>query len=176
MDDRGDGIEEGEVALAGDAAHGVAQGRRGEGAGGDDDAVPLGGRQAGDLVALDGDERMRLQPLRHLGGEVVAIDRQRAAGGQLVAVARGQDERAGAAHLLVQQADGVRLPVVGAERVGADELGQAVRLVGVGHARGTHLVQHDGHAGTGDLPGGFGAGEAAADDVDGLVCCMARAR
>ena len=31
-----------------------------------------------------------------------------------------------------------------------------------------HLVQDDAEAGAGDLPGGFGAGEAAADDVDGL--------
>ena len=33
---------------------------------------------------------------------------------------------------------------------------------------GPHLVQHDRHAGAGDLPGGFRAGEAAANDVNGL--------
>ena len=56
--------------------------------------------------------------------------------------------------------------IVGAERVGADELGQAVGLVGVGAAHRAHLVQDDGHAGLGDLPGGFRAGEPAADDVN----------
>ena len=116
------------------------------------------------------------EPLRYLGGEVVAIDREGAAGRQLVAVAGGQNERAGAAHLLVQQADGVRLPVVGAERVGAHELGQPVGLVGVRHPDGAHLVQHDGHAGADDLPGGLGAGEAAANDVDGLCLLHGGAR
>ena len=119
---------------------------------------------------------MRLQALRHLGGEVVAIDRERAAGGKLVTVPGSQNERAGAAHLLVQQADGVRLPVVGAERVGAHELGQPIGLVGVRHPYGAHLVQHHGHAGAGDLPGGLGAGEAAADDVDGLCLLHGGAR
>ena len=33
---------------------------------------------------------------------------------------------------------------------------------------GPHFVQHDRHAGLRRLPGGFGAGEAAADDVDGI--------
>ncbi len=42
-------------------ANGVAQCRRGERAGGDDDAVPFRRRQAGDFAALDGDERMRLR-------------------------------------------------------------------------------------------------------------------
>ena len=73
-----------------------------------------------------------------------------------------------APHLLVQKPDGVRLPVVGAERVGAHELGETVGLVGVRHPHGAHLVQHDGHAGAGDLPGGFRAGKAAANDVNGL--------
>ena len=72
----------------------------------------------------------------------------------------------GGAHLPVQEADGVLLVVVGAEGVGADELGQGVGLVGGGADRGAHLVQDDGDAHLGGLPGGLGAGEAAADDVD----------
>jgi hypothetical protein len=39
--------------------------------------------------------------------------------------------------------------------------------VRLGAAQGPHLVQHHGQAGLGDLPGGFRAGEAAADDVNG---------
>ena len=71
------------------------------------------------------------------------------------------------AHLPVDLADGVHLVIVGAEGVGADELRQALRAMGFGHADGPHLVKHDGHAGLGDLPCGFGAGESAADDMDG---------
>ena len=36
-----------------------------------------------------------------------------------------------------------------------------------GAAHAAHLVQDDRHAGRGDLPSGFAAGEAAADDMDG---------
>jgi hypothetical protein len=37
----------------------------------------------------------------------------------------------------------------------------------LGGALRAHFMQHDGQAAPGDLPGGFGAGEAAADDMDG---------
>ena len=131
--------------------------------------VPLGRRQAGDLAALDRDQRVLRELARDRGRETIAVDGERAAGRQLVGVAGSHDQRAGAAHLLVQQADRVGGRVVGAERVGADELGQAVRLVRLGGAHGPHLVQHDGDAGLRDLPGGLRAREAAADDVDGGV-------
>ena len=76
-------------------------------------------------------------------GEAVAVDGQGAAGRHLVGVGAGHDDRVQRPHLGVQQADGVVLPVVGAEGVGADQLGQAVGVVGVGldarHA--AHLVQ-----------------------------------
>ena len=128
----------------------------------------LVGRQAGDLAALDRDQGMAGEALRHLGGEGVAIDGERAAGRQLVAVGGGEDQRAGAAHLLVQETDGARLPVVGAERVGAHELGKTIGLVRVGHALCAHFMDHDGDARARDLPGGLRAREPASDDVDGL--------
>ena len=88
--DRRDGVEEGELVLAGQL-----QDRRGRGAGevsgpgGDDDAVPVGGRQAGDLLARDGDQRVGRRAARvTVGREAVAVDRQRAAGRQLVGVGR----------------------------------------------------------------------------------------
>jgi hypothetical protein len=68
----------------------------------------------------------------------------------------------------VQQAHGVGIFIVRAERIGAHELGKARRLVRLGHAYGPHLVQNGGHTGTGDLPSGLAAGKTAADDVDGL--------
>ena len=66
----------------------------------------------------------------------------------------------------MQQADGVQLRVIGAERVGADEFRQPLAHMRLGTVMRPHLVQHDGNARLGDLPGGFGTGKAAADDVD----------
>ena len=86
MDDRRDGIEEGERVLAGEGADRLGERRRGEGAGRDDDAVPVR-RQAGDLAALDGDQRVRCERLADRGRKSVAVDRQRAAGRHLVASA-----------------------------------------------------------------------------------------
>ena len=99
----------------------------------------------------------------------VAVDRERAAGRKLVAVAHRHDQRAGAPHLGVQQPDGVGLGIVGAKGVRADELGEILGLVRRRHRRRPHLVQHDRHAGFGELPGGLRAGEAAADDVNGRM-------
>ena len=99
----------------------------------------------------------------------IAVDGERAAGRQLVRVAHAHDQRAGAPHLGVQQADGVRLGVVGAEGIGADQLGEAAGLVRRRHHRRPHLVQHDRHARLGELPGGLRAGEAGADDVDWIA-------
>ena len=117
---------------------------------------------------VERDERLRRQRRRHGRGKSVAVDRQRAAGRHLVAVGRAHDQRAEPAHFRVQQADRVVILVVGAERIRADQFGVAVGLVRGGRAQRPHLVQHDRHAGLRQLPGGFRAGEAAADDVDGF--------
>ena len=101
-------------------------------------------------------------------GEGMAVDGQRAAGRQARGVGAAQDQRAGAAHLLMQQADGVVLGIVGAQGVGADEFGQPLGVVGVGAAHGAHLVQHDPGAGLSRLPGRFRARQSAADDVDSI--------
>jgi hypothetical protein len=132
VDDRGDGVEEAELAFAAELQDRVGQGGRGEGAGGHHHAVPVFRRQAGDLLADDGDQRMGLDAAGDLGREAVAVDGQGAAGRHLVLVGGRHDQRVQLAHLGVQQAHGVELPVVGAERVGAHHLGQAVGLVGVG--------------------------------------------
>ena len=78
---------------------------------------------------------MRVERGGDRAGEAVAIDRQRAAGGHLVGIRRAHDQRAEPAHLRMQQADGVVLVVVGAERVRADELGERGGLVGRRRAR-----------------------------------------
>ena len=126
-----------------------------------------GGRPAisSRLISISGWSCERLGDGR---GKTVAVDRERTAGRHLVGVGRAHDQRAEPAHFGVQQADGVVGGVVGAEGVGADELGQTVGAVRLGHPLGAHLMQHDGDAGIGDLPGGFRAGEARADDMDGV--------
>ena len=110
-----------------------------------------------------------LQRLGDGGGKSVAVDRERAAGGHLVGVGGAHDQRAQPAHFGVQQADRIVGGVIGAERIGADELGEAVGAVRLGHPDRAHLVQHDRDARPGDLPGGFGAGKAGADDMHGLA-------
>ncbi len=166
MHDRGDGIEEGEGGLIGAGADGFGERGRGEGPGGHDHAVPVLRRQAGDLAAGDLDQRGGL----NRGGdglrEAVAIHRQRAAGGQLVAIGAAHDQRAEPAHLGVQHADCVRGLVIRAEGIGADQLGKPVGLVGIGAAFGPHLVQHHGHAAPGELPGRFRARKPPTDHMN----------
>ena len=143
----------------------LASDGRGEGARRHDDAVPIGRRKSVDLFADDGDQRRGLETLRHLVGKALAIDGERAAGGKLVAVCRGENERACAAHLLMQEADGIARPIVRAERVGADKLGKRVGLVRLRLPHRAHLMQHRRHAGARELPGCLASGKAAADDM-----------
>ena len=144
-DDGRDGVEEGERVLARERVDRRAERRRGQWAGRDDHGGPIRRRQAFEFAALHADIRMRRQLFRDLRREGFAVYRERAACGKLMALRRLHDERARAAHLLVQQADGVRLAVVGAEGVRADELGAVAGLVRLGQAPGPHLVQD--HAG-----------------------------
>ena len=108
------------------------------------------------------------QGFLHGGRKAVPVDRERAAGRQLVRVGGAHDQRAGAAHFLVDHADRVVGGIVGAEGVGADQLGEAIGEMGLGAAHRPHLVQYDRHARLCELPGRLTASEAAADDVNGL--------
>ena len=167
MDDGRDGVEEGERVLAGQVEDGLRQRRRSQRPGRDDHRVPFGGRQAFDLSAPDFDQRMRLQPRLHRPGKAVPVDRQRAAGRHLVGIRRRKDERAAAPHLRVQHADGVGFGVVRAEGVGADQLGERIRLVRVRATLRPHLVEDRRNAGAGRLPRRLAARQPAADDMDG---------
>ena len=168
MHDRRDRVEERQRVLVGKFADGVRQRRRGEGPGRNDHVAPFGGRQTGDLGPVDLDQGVIVQGLGDGRGKPVAVDRQRPARGHLVGVGGAHDQRAQPAHLGMQQADGVVGGIVGAERVGADEFGQAFGPVGLGHPQRAHLVQDDANARIGDLPGGFRAGKAAANHMDGV--------
>ena len=52
--------------------------------------------------------------------------------------------------------------------MGADQFGVAVGLVRGGLLQRPHLMQGDRDTGLGELPGSFGTGQAAADDVNGF--------
>ncbi len=102
-----------------------------------------------------------------LGGKGVAVHSERAASRELGLVTGLHNDRVCAAHLFMQEPDCIRFPLVGAEGVRADKLGQAIGLVGVGHALRTHFMQYDGDAGMGDLPGRFAARQSAANHMNG---------
>ncbi len=82
-------------------------------------------------------------------------------------IAGGHDQRAGAAHLFVQEADRIVLPIVGAERIRADEFSETIGFVGFGRARGAHFMKDDGNAGARDLMRGFRACKASSDNMNG---------
>jgi hypothetical protein len=166
MDDGRDRVEEGKLGFAGQGLDGIRQRRRGEGTRRHDDAVPVGRRQARDLLARNFDQQMGFERPGDKGGEAVAIDRERGAGRQLVRVGRRHDERGGSPHLLVKQADGVGFPIVGAKGIGANELGECSGLVRLGRTLRPHLVQYGGHAALCELPGGLASGQAAANDMN----------
>ena len=100
------------------------------------------------------------------GRKTVPINAQCAASRDLVLVGTRHDYRIAAPHLFVQQADGVVLMVVRAEAIGTDQLGQAVGLVRVSAAHGSHFMQNDLCASLRCLPCCFRAGKTAADDMN----------
>ena len=113
----------------------------------------------------DLDARMRRQLLRDVAREALAIDGKRTARRHASRIRRRHDERAQAAHLLLENADGV-LKSRTAQRIAADKLGEVRRLVRRGRCDGAHLVEQDLDAALGSLPGGLAAGESRARDDD----------
>jgi hypothetical protein len=169
MDDRGDRVEEGERLLAHQLGDRIRKRRGGEGAGRHDHVVPVGGRQTRDLLAGERDQGMGFQGGSDGGREPVAVDRKRAAGRDLIGIGGAHHQGIELAHLLVQQPDRIVLGVIGAERIGANQLGQRRGLVRGRGAQRPHLVQHHRYAATDDLPGRLATREAAADDVNGCA-------
>ena len=98
----------------------------------------------------------------------IAVYGESSAGWKLVGIGRAHDQGAGEPHFLVQEADGIVLPVVGPEGVRADEFGQRVGIVRVGAAHRAHFVQHHWHTALRRLPRRLAARESAADDVNGV--------
>ncbi len=98
-----------------------------------------------------------------------AIDGEGVTGGNGRCIRFGQEDGAGAAHLLLEE-PGRSVFRLGLEGVGADEFGEVGGLVGLGGAVRAHLVEGDFAAEGGSLEGSFRAGEASADNFYFLVC------
>jgi hypothetical protein len=97
--------------------------------------------------------------------EPLAIDGQRRARGDSRAVSGAHHDRAEAAHLLLQEADGV-IEFVTAEGIAADQLRESVGLVDRRPAHRPHFVERHRYAERRSLPCRFAPGQAAADDVN----------
>ena len=82
-------------------------------------------------------------------------------------VGRGHDQGAKRPHFLMEQPDRIILRIVGAEAVRADHLGQPVAFMRRSHITpAAHFTEAHFQTRFGQLPGGFGPGKAAADDMN----------
>ena len=108
---------------------------------------------------------MFVERLGDRGGKAVPIHRQRAAGRHLIGV--GARMISEPSRRISACSRPTALLAASSERKELEQTSSAkpsVRWASVIRSR-AHLVQHDAHAGIGDLPGGFRAGKARADDV-----------
>src|SRR5690606_39058446 len=101
--------------------------------------------------------------LRHAGGERVAVDGERRAGGNPRLLCGVQQDGTERAHVPLQQTMRVRR-IFALERVRADQLGEAVGLVCRCTPDLPHLDQRDVVAPLGELPRGLAAGQSRTDD------------
>ncbi len=157
-DGRG-GVEEMQRVKARKAGNRVCQRRVGERPRGDNRGLVRDGVHA---FAVNRNQRMRRNRLRHGLGKAVAIDRQRAARGHARFFGGGQDQAVQQLHFGLQKAGGVR-QVLRLQRIRAHQLGKAVHMVGGGVAQRLHLIQRHGNAAACQLPRGLAAREACAD-------------
>jgi hypothetical protein len=104
-------------ASARELRDGLRQRGGGEGAGCHDHALPLRRRGAHDLFPANLDLRMAADRRGHSSGKAVAVHRKRAAGRHLVGIRGPHDQRAEAAHLLMQETHGIVLAIIRAERI-----------------------------------------------------------
>ncbi len=168
MHDGGNGVEEGQPFLSCRANNALRQRCRRQRAGCDDSRT-VGGEGV-DPLAHDRDVGMIFQRALHFLREDVAVHGHGRSGRHACNFARAHDERIQISHLVMQQADGILLVIVGAEGIGAHEFGETIRLVSVRRFAGSaHFRQAYLEAAPRQLPRRFAAGETAADDMD-IVC------
>ena len=139
---------------------GLGQGVGGQRPGGNDH-LPLGDGR--DLPLLNSDIGMASDGGGGGDGKPLPVHGQGAPRLHPRLIRTAQDQRAAPAQLLLEQAHGV-LQLIGAQGVGAHQLGKAGAVVGGGHFAGLHLAQRDGNPPLGQLPGALAPGQARADD------------
>ena len=168
MDDRRDCVEEGQRVRACCCGNRIRERGCGEGTRCEYDAWSQSRGQAGHFFANNGDERMRLQSRGDRGGKAIAVNRQRTSSRNLVRIPAAMINDPASRISACKQPDGIGLGVIGTKRIGTDQFRQTVRPVRIRAAHRAHLVKDGRNAGLGCLPCGFGAGETAADDMNGL--------
>ena len=131
--------------------------------------MPSKSVQRGDLLAHDADQGLGGDGLGDQAAEFEAIDGQGVPGGNGRAAGHVHQQRAGVAHLLLEQ-PGRGVFTVAFERVGADEFGEEFGLMGRSGAQRTHLVERDGEAAAGTLPCRLGTGKPAPMMRMGMDC------
>ena len=168
MHDRRDGIEEGERVFAGEAADDIGERRRGEGAGRDDDAVPVvrrgarlpRGRSSISGCASSCAVTAAAKPSRSTASAPPA-GTWFASPQRMISEPSRRISSCSRPTALVSRSS-ERNELEQTSSASACVLCAAVVRVG------PHLVQHHRYAAARDLPCSFAAGEPAADDVDRL--------
>ena len=112
---------------------------------------------------MQGDPRMRGDAGFDRVGKLLAIDGKCAAGRNCGFARAGDNDRIEPGQLFFQKPDGI-FKRGAAQRVAADELGQARGLMRRSAAQRTHLEKVDLNPGAGSLPCRFAAGKPAPDD------------
>jgi hypothetical protein len=100
--------------------------------------------------------------------KAISVDGKRAAGRDLVSVGCAHDQGSQPAHFGMEKPDSVVGGVVGAKGIRTNEFSIAFRSMRLCHPSRTHLVKNDANASIRCLPGRFGAGKTAADNVNGF--------
>ena len=112
------------------------------------------------------------RPLLHLFADALReqhpVHGQRLAGRYAIAIRRPHHERPQTPHLFVEQPDRI-VDLVGAQAVGAHQLGHGFAGVRGGEAYGLHLVQTHRSAPASELPGRLAPRQAAPDHRDGFL-------
>ena len=166
MHDGRDGVEEGKLGFAGQCLDGARQRRRGEGAGRHDDAVPIGGRQARDLPRA-----MSMSGCASSAAVTCAAKPSRStasappAGSLLASAAAMISEEA---RRISSWSSPTALVSHSSERNEFEHTSSASApvLMRFGLAVGPHLVEHDRHAATRELPGRLAACQSTPDDMN----------
>ena len=107
-----------------------------------------------DLFAREGDAGVMRDRVGDRLRKALTIDGERGAGGHAARFSGTHDDRAEAPHLLFEEAHRV-IELVPAQRIGADQLRQPIRLVHERRPHRPHFVEDDVDARLGRLPGSF---------------------